>query len=294
MLGPAEKGLAMENKNQLPQSWRKVMFALIILLVVAVSWSGYIDRQTENYVNRATVQALAAFATARVLNAGITVAKSVQVGALVSVQPLEILDPVHDLVEQYSAIMKLAIGSLVIQKVMLELVATGFFKILLSLMAVLLMVSILISKGYFSTMIFRFFLLACLVRFLLILAVGLNGLVDEVYVNKKTQQNMTELEILSQDVDDLTASEMPGEASWQSDIAAKLSAAKDLLNLENMKNKVEVAVPAMLNLMALFILKTLILPLLFLWVLLRGFRSIWGLSPGSLHLPGCDEITNPA
>ena len=270
------------------------MVALIILLIVAVSWSGYIDRQTESYVNQATVQALAAFATARVLNAGISVAKSVQMGALVSVQPLEVLDPVHDLVEQYSAIMKLAIGSLVIQKVLLEIVATGFFKILLSLLAVLLLASLFVGNGHFSSMMFRFFLLACLVRFLLILVVGLNGLVDTVYVNNKTQQNMVELEILSQEVDVLTASNVPAETSWHSGITSKLSAAKDLINLENLKKKAEVAVPAMLNLMALFMLKTLILPLTFLWILLRGFHIVWRIDLSSVRLTGHKEATNPA
>ncbi len=261
---------------------RKLTTALIILLVVAVSWSGYVDRQTENYVNQATIQALAAFATARVLNAGITVAKSVQVGAVVSVQPLEILDPVHDLVEQYSAIMKLAIGSLVIQKVLLEIVATGFFKILLTLLALLLLASLFVGSINHSTLMFKLFALACLVRFLLILAVGLNGLVDTIYVNNKTQQNMVELEILSREVDALTISGDSDDRSWYAGITSRFSAAKDLINLENLKNKVEVAVPAMLNLMALFILKTLILPLMFLWLLLRGFRVIWGVNFGNV------------
>ncbi|HMB17279.1 MAG TPA: hypothetical protein VKN62_13320 [Pelovirga sp.] len=282
------------NRKQKAFAGRQLMVALIILLIVAVSWSGYIDRQTESYVNQATVQALAAFATARVLNAGISVAKSVQMGALVSVQPLEVLDPVHDLVEQYSAIMKLAIGSLVIQKVLLEIVATGFFKILLSLLAVLLLASLFVGNGHFSSMMFRFFLLACLVRFLLILVVGLNGLVDTVYVNNKTQQNMVELEILSQEVDDLTTTNVPAETSWHSGITSKLSAAKDLINLENLKKKAEVAVPAMLNLMALFMLKTLILPLTFLWILLRGFHIVWRIDLSSVRLTGHKEATNPA
>ena len=272
----------MTEKNKMPQSRRTLMVALIILLIVAVSWSGYIDRQTESYVNKATAQALAAFATARVLNAGITVAKSVQVGAVISVQPLEVLDPVHDLVEQYSSIMKLAIGSLVIQKVLLEIVATGFFKVLLTLLAILLLASLFVGSAYHSTLMFKLFVLACLVRFLLILAVGLNGLVDHIYVNNKTQQNMVELEVLSQEVDALAISGHSDDRSWYTGVTSRFFAAKDLINLENLKNKVDVAVPAMLNLMALFILKTLLLPLLFLWLLLRGFRVIWGVSFGKV------------
>ncbi|MFO7578131.1 MAG: hypothetical protein R6W66_10435 [Pelovirga sp.] len=255
------------------------MVALILLLVVAVSWSGYIDRQTENYVNNATLQAVAAFATARVLNAGISVAKSIQVGAVVSVHPLEVLDPVHDLVEQYSSIMKLAIGSLVIQKVLLEIVATGFFKILLTILAVLLIASLFAADGVFSALMFKVFSLACLVRFLLLLAVGINGLVDEVYVNHRTQQNMAELETLSREVDALAATgEVAGtDTSWYADMTSRFAAARDLVSLEKLQEKAEVAVPAMLNLMALFMLKTLLLPLLFLWLLVRGFRAIWGI-----------------
>lgn len=266
------------------QGRSKLLLALILLLIVAVSWSGYIDRRTDSYVNKATVQALAAFASARVLNAGITVAKSVQVGAVVSVQPLEILDPVHDLVEQYSSVMKLAIGSLVIQKVLLEIVATGFFKILLTLLSLLLLTSLFVGSTGQSTQMFRLFALACLVRFLLILAVGLNGLVDTIYVDNKTRQNMVELEKLSREVDALTTSDDSDDSSWYTGITSRFSAAKELINLDKLKQKIEAAVPAVLNLMALFILKTLILPLLFLWLLLRGFSSVWKIDLGSLHL----------
>lgn len=269
----------MERNNKVPQNARKVMVALIILLVVAVSWSGYIDRQTEDYVDNATLQAVAAYATARVLNAGISVATSIEVGAVVSVQPLEILDPVHDLVEQYSSIMKLAIGSLVIQKVLLEMIATGFFKILLTIVAVLLTASLFAGDGAFAALMFRLFSLACLVRFLLLLAVGINGLVDEAYVDHKTQQNMVELETLSREVETLaTRADGAGtDTSWYADMASRFAAARDLASLEKLKEKAEVAVPAMLNLMALFMLKTLLLPLLFLWLLVRGFRAIWSI-----------------
>lgn len=285
----------MTEINNILSTRKRLTVALVVFLIVAISWSGYIDRQTENYVNKASVQALAAFATARVLNAGISVAKSVQVGAVVSVQPLEILDPVHDLVEQYSSIMKLAIGSLVIQKLLLEIVATGFFKILLTTLGVLLTASLFVSGGIFSALMFKLFSLACLVRFLLLLAVGMNGLVDEIYVDHRTQQNMVELETLSREVDALAATgdlDRTADKPWYGGMSAKLSAAKDLLNFETLKAKAEVAVPAMLNLMALFMLKTLILPLLFLWLLLRGFHYLWSVDLPALVQTGLKPIEN--
>lgn len=109
----------MDVLFELVKGKRRLAVAVVVILVIAVSWSGFVDRKSQQYVDRAFIQALGAFATARLLNATITVAKSVQVGAGVSFQPLEVLDPVHDLVEQYSSIMKFSLASLVTQKLWL-------------------------------------------------------------------------------------------------------------------------------------------------------------------------------
>ena len=180
---------------------RWFIFSLIVLSVI-LSWSGIIDRYTTNYIDDALVEASSAFLIARGMNALISFLQSVtfefSVGVGGSVGAGEVLDPLNDLVEQYSSAMKLAIGSLVIQKVLLEIVSDTFFKIMLTISGLLVVVSSLIP-GVFSTDYFKMLLLRCFfallfLRFALVMVVAANGLVDNAFLYDRTQQQMHILE----------------------------------------------------------------------------------------------------
>jgi hypothetical protein len=376
---------------------QRLTIVAVVFLVIAVSWSGFVDRKTEEYVDKAMVQALAAFATARVLNATITVAKSVQIEnsvgiAAVSLQPLELLDPVHDLVEQYSSIMKLAIGSLVTQKLLIGIVSAQFFKLLLTAVGVLLIASLFIQNAQYSTVLLKLFALAALVRFLFVLTLATNALVDQAYVKEKTEENMAAVQVTASEIrvpettselsikerdslfglldqlekessvlidqreplrlaasraqeevheaqaalqeveaplslfdrnnpftknpellaarsilnekkkafaanqDELytveskleavarrvseTNATLNGESkqNWLAGMSAKLKSLVDTERFEGLGERIQNIVPNILNLMALFVFKTLIMPVIFLFLFLRGFRYIWGTS----------------
>lgn len=381
----------MDVLFELVKGKRRLAVAVVVILVIAVSWSGFVDRKSQQYVDRAFIQALGAFATARLLNATITVAKSVQVGAGVSFQPLEVLDPVHDLVEQYSSIMKFSLASLVTQKLLLEIVSTRFFKIMLTALGLVLIACLFYAQGKYSPIIVKLFALAGLVRFVFVLAIALNALVDDAYVNPKTKKNIADLEMLSREVENFEAvgelsfedrnnfqnqldvmasdrellvgemesikeqvmntrekmalaqkaledieeqrdflnkinlftkdlnlknarddfneleealsyqlknlkqaesqvrkidrsatdikAKLSGEIKqgWFSDFSSRVSSFRDFARADNLKERIETFIPAVVNLMALFVFKTLIMPLLFLFILLRGFRNILGI-----------------
>ena len=272
-------------------------------LTVAISWWGGIAGKSEEYIDDATVQALAAFATARVLNAVITTAQSVEVGQSsgigvkleTSIQPLELLDPVNDLVEQYSTVMQFAVGSLVTQKLLIEIVSTEFFKILLTAFGVVVVVGLFVARGRYATLPLKLFALAALLRFLLVLVLAANGLVDQAFVSPKTQENMQQVEVLSQEVQaELSAAAAEGEEAeeegWWDSMSAKVKALVDVDRYKAMIEKLRNIVPNVLNLMALFVFKTLIMPLLFLYLFLRGFRAIWGADFRSMVKAELDEI----
>lgn len=268
---------------------RKLAAVLVVLLTVAVSWWGGIDRKTEEYIDDATVQALAAFASARVLNAVITMAQSVEVGQSSglgvklesSFRPLELLDPVNDLVEQYSTVMQFAVGSLVTQKLLIEIVSTEFFKIALTAFGALVLASLVVAGGRYAAFPLKLFALAALLRFLFVLVLAANGLVDQAFVSPKTQENMQQVEVLSHDVQAELTTVPADEAAveeegWWDSMSAKVKALVDVERYKAMVERIRDIVPNILNLMALFVFKTLLMPLVFLYLLLRGFRAIWG------------------
>ncbi|NGP51996.1 hypothetical protein [Thioalkalivibrio sp. XN8] len=387
----------MNSENMLGGR-RKMAAILVVLLTVAVSWSGWIDRKTEAYVDDATVQALAAFATARLLNAVISMAQSVEVGQSSglgvklesSIRPLELLDPVNDLVEQYSTVMQFAVGSLVTQKLLIEIVSTRFFRILLTVFGVVVVASLFVAGGRYALIPLKLFALAALLRFLFVLVLAGNALVDQAFVSPRTQENMQRLEVLSAEVEAklmtatlteteqgrleselealgaqrealagelgqlraaeadaraglaeaqqaleaiesqmtmsevlnpfarnpehqaaklalqeqeqavaaairarsraeaqladvearlaATAATLAGEEEegWWTRMSGKVKALVDVERYEEIVERIKNIVPNVLNLMALFVFQTLLMPLVFLYLLLRGFRAIWG------------------
>src|SRR5690554_6117340 len=307
-----------QSLSRPPSGKRRALAIVAVLAVVAVSWLGVIDRYSKDYVNSATVQALTAFATARMLNAGISVAKSLEVSIPVvggvAVQPFQVLDPINDLVEQYSTIMQVAIASLVTQKILIEIVASELFKILLTLAGLVLIISFFIKGGSYSGLFMKAFALAGLVRFLFALVVLLNGIIDQGFVDQKTVENMQSVQVTAEQVQSTTqpnkgvaSSSTTGpyipsyssnpsspnspnsyglnsaresarehtkekrsdESGWLDSVRQKLKSATDFGALAD---KLENTIISILNLMAIFLLKTLILPLVFLLLLLRGFR----------------------
>ena len=116
----------------------RAVVMVVVLLLMLVSWLGVIDRASTDYIDSSLVQASVAFGAAKLLNALISMLQSaeVEVSMVVFSGSLglgEMLDPFNDLVEDFSSLMKLSIGSLLVQKVLLGIVSDVFFKVVLTL-----------------------------------------------------------------------------------------------------------------------------------------------------------------
>ena len=60
--------------------------------------------------------------------------------------------------------------------------------------------------------------------------------------------------------------------------------------MDSLVELVSEVVPILLNLIALFVLQTMVFPLLFLYAFLRGFKAIWGISMADLARRGWQDI----
>ncbi|RAU19912.1 hypothetical protein DN062_02230 [Nitrincola tibetensis] len=394
------KGLELSNRNV------KYFFIAIVILLIGISWLEIIDHHSAKYVDASLTQATIAFAIARAFNGIISVFKEVSVTVpLIGLELAigQLLDPVNDLVEQFSSLMKMALGSLIIQKILLEIVANNFFKVIFTLSGVMLALVVYFDKLRLINVFFKSFVFLAMLRFLVALTVLFYAAVDKAFVESKTEQEMAFLETypleLESFTDDTAVSEELRAAltldlqNIQQDVALKeeqiqqidnnivqldelfLSLETDLQNvnaeigtfqrlnimsrdervvqlneamssnrtqkraleterrdlvrelnnanrtivdienalegkstglfgsissgftsmtsgLSNFREKVsqyieniQQAIPSFINLMALFFFKTMILPLLFLFVFLKGFKMIWGINM-------CDAITS--
>src|SRR5690606_15243930 len=113
---------------------------------------------------------------------------------VVSMAVGEVLDPLNDLVEQYSALMKYAIASLLVQKLLLAITSSTVFKVFLTVAAAFAAVSALLGKAKPFEFSFRIFVFVAFLRFALVLTVGLNGMVSHFFVNEQIDSDVESLQ----------------------------------------------------------------------------------------------------
>lgn len=170
----------------------------VVLLVILISWVNFLDKTSTNYVDSALVQSTVAFGVARGMNALISTLQSTTLEfslmAGISVSIGEMLDPLNDLVEDYSSLMKLSIGSLVIQKLLIEITSNSVFKIALTLSGILLITSIFMREQLYANFFFKSFVFLLFIRFALVSVIFMNGVIDRSFIQNKVDTNLKVIE----------------------------------------------------------------------------------------------------
>jgi predicted nucleic acid-binding Zn-ribbon protein len=176
----------------------KITVILAILFLVIFSWSGKIDKYSDDYIDSALIKAGSAYAVARGTNAVVsmlettTVNVSLGVGGSISIG--EVLDPINDLIERFSQVMTVALSSLVMQKILLTIASDSFFSISISFFGVLAIVFLFVRRWPdFSSLLIKAFLLLAVVRFSLGFAVLANSMVDRLFLSEQIESSTVKL-----------------------------------------------------------------------------------------------------
>ena len=91
--------------------------SLIVLLLLC--WLEQFQQYIMSFIDSALLQSTLVYASSRTVNAAISLLQSAEVGiGIASIQPAQLLDPVNDLAEYMSDAMRLAIGSLFLQRIL--------------------------------------------------------------------------------------------------------------------------------------------------------------------------------
>jgi hypothetical protein len=217
----------------LPAAWVKPCTVVIVALCIALSWSNVLERSSKNSVDGILVQAVSAYGVARIVNGTISLLQSVEISVPVvggaAVSPLAVLSPWNDLIDRFSVLMEVSIGSLVVQKLFIELVSTFWFQSIFALSGMLFLVS-LYFPGVLPTGIwFKGFLSCLFIRYAVLVVVLLNGLVDQGFLRAKTTEDIGNMTHISASLDDAGSS--PEEAEKRRVIRATIA------TLEQEKNK---------------------------------------------------------
>ena len=190
------------------------------------------------FIDSALVQSTLVYASSRTVNAAISLLQSAEVGiGIASIQPAQLLDPVNDLAEYMSDAMRLAIGSLFLQRILYTISSGVIFSGVFTVSVVAYFICE--WRNYLPHLRHKIMASLILIRFLVPAVVLTTGLVSQIFLDEQINQQS---EIVSEKVETVNSS-----ASNTSALSAKLKAEVDsekqiifdklsLLNEQQIKN----------------------------------------------------------
>lgn len=269
---------------------RRLIWAIVAVVASALAFSGIADTTSNDYAKQAFKRALVTFAVARTLNGVISVAQGTEVaiepgGVGVNFTVGQILDPINDLVEQFSAVMLVAASSLGLQNVLLKITGWWGLTALLALAAVFMLAAQWVPRLTGSrapAIAIRIFLVALFLRFAMpVLIIG-TTLVFDTFLAEEQQQATAALEATSGEIEQLSEEEQPVTADIDQSLLDRLGSMIDesveSMNvgerIDRLKEAASNASEHIVSLIVIFVLQTIIIPLVFLWLFVEGLKSL--------------------
>ncbi|MEJ2603774.1 MAG: hypothetical protein P8172_10840 [Gammaproteobacteria bacterium] len=270
---------------------RNLFLTVLGLVAVAAALSGRLDQAGDEQAEAAFKRALVTFAVARTLNGVISVAQGTEVavepaGVGVNFTVGQILDPINDLVEQFSAVMLVAASSLGLQNVLLQM--TGWWGTTAALVAaVIASIVVLWWPGQgarrFDAVAVRLLLIVFFLRFTMPLLVLGTNLVFDTFLAAEQEAATLALEATRQEIEELnqeTAPPAPEEESLMGRLGAMLDESLKSMNvgqrLDDLRDRVSNASEHIINLIVIFVMQTILLPLAFLWLIIESLKTLGG------------------
>ncbi|WP_024954836.1 hypothetical protein [Sulfurospirillum arcachonense] len=243
------------------KSWDKILVLFLSILVVYLSVFSNIDEKTDSRIDISFKQAVSVFASAKALNAAISLVQGTEVGPPgVTITIGEVLDPINDLVEQFSWVMLASLTSLGIQKILMNIVTCNGFDIVLICILFMANVVYFYKDKLKGRLFFKFTFVLIFLRFSIPFMSYAN---EYVYVNfveqeysVKVSQNI--VHNAKEKIDKFDDS----KASYFSSSYYK----KKLLDFERL---IESTGQHIVDLIIIFLFQTILFPLLFLFVLYK-------------------------
>lgn len=254
---------------------------LMIALAVACSWLHPLEAAADRQIDAGLKRALVSFATARALDAVISVAQ----GTAVSVQPFgvgvnltigQVLDPVHRVIGQFASLMLIASVAFGVQKVLLAMGAHWGVSMVLTGVAVG-WVALSIRRGRSMPWVTQFLIVMMLVRFAIPVVTLGSDLVFEQFLANDYLSSQRLLDRTASEVQ--VASPASGAAATNEGLLERMKSWAGSQNaawkerFEGIKRTAEQATDHVVKLMVIFMLQTLIMPVALLWLLLALARA---------------------
>jgi len=278
------KGGTMKGK------WRQWLVVGLVVTLLAFAYKGTADDYGHHYTQQALKRALVTFAIARGLNAVISVAQGTEVsiepaGVGVNFTPGQILDPLNDLIEWFSWVMLMAATSLGIQELLLTILSAKAFTWVL--IAVAAISGLLMWRRHqfpaLQTWLSRLLLLLLVVRFSVpLMALASEGLYTA-FMSERYDVSRQSIQSVTEKIGEVNRSAESAAQAAEDD--SLLGTAKRLyestvatLDVSSYVERYQAAAAdvseQVVNLIVVFVMQTVLLPLLFLWGVVQVARRV--------------------
>lgn len=280
--------MELSQKKRLVQ----VSVTLLLLAVTAINFSATLDKQAEAPIGEAFERALITYGVVRGINAVVSVVQGTEVaiepaGVGVILTPGEMFDPVNDLIERFSLVVLIASTSLGAQKILVGIGSTLVVQIAIAVAAAIQLAALWKPAWLASpwgTVLRRVTLLLLMLRFLIPSAVLLNDVVYEHYLDQQYSESYSQLEQAKQEVEALQDAESnPLPEATEGGILDQIGRLYDRTaqrinvdaRLQEYEQRLASASEQIIDLIVVFVLQTLIFPILFLWLGLKVIRLVF-------------------
>jgi len=270
----------------------KLFILFISFIIIVTSYTINIDKQGESIVDDSLTNAIKVFAVAKGLNGAISLAQGTEINAAVLTITIgEVLDPINDLVEQFSWVMLASITSLGIQKILLNFVTGNIFTFIVIGAIIILNIWMFIrfsNDMKIRDIFFRVTIILIFLRFSIPIMSMLNSFVYEHYVKNdyNIEINQKLINKSSQEINNITQQTIQDKEKTNSNFLDSVketfnNVTNNIFNLEYYKSKVkeyqtttEKTSDYILNLIVAFSFKTIFFPLVFLFLLYQLLKSV--------------------
>jgi len=272
---------------------KKSFITCLFVFIIYLSFSNVLDTVAEEYTEAGIERSLITFAISRSLNGVISVAQGTEValspaGVGLTFTPGQILDPVNDLIERFSWVVMVSGSSLGIQRLFLEITSSMFVSGVLSILVLLCVLNIwdIFDKYKIKfipvSIINKSFVLLVFIRFSVPIIALLNEGLYLSYLQPQFDEAQTQLENASSQIKQINESSRNKvdvkDESILNQVGQWMDQTKQSLDVEQQMNSLKQAASDMsyqvVNLIVVFVVQTIIFPLLFLWLMIQGAKGV--------------------
>jgi hypothetical protein len=182
-----------------------------------------------------------------------------------------LLDPLNDMIERFSTVMTWVLASLAGQKVLLLIASHRLFLYLVSALGAIALLLLFFGSPRALNPAFRIFLVVVFVRFALGLAVALNSGADYLFLERQLQANDAEIEKFKSNIIGIDGNEKFDTDSIR-DSAINFWRG---LSFDELESKISAGIANFINLVAIYLLKTILFPLGFFYLVYYVIRWLW-------------------